>query len=70
MLWTSLRFGWGNTGPMILLGLVPVFAAAANLQRQPAPHELIVQILTPYETTAPTWTCDLAPGAASPRGAS
>jgi hypothetical protein len=29
MVWISLRYGWGNAGPILMLGLVP-FVALVN----------------------------------------
>ncbi len=44
MLWTSLRFGWGNTGPVILFGFLPLLAATiATIERQPALPAAIMQ---------------------------
>lgn len=45
MLWTSLRFGWGNTGPVILFGLLPLLAATtAPVERHPALPAATIQL--------------------------
>jgi len=45
MLWTSLRFGWGNTGPVILLALLPMLTLLpGTAERQPARTEVSAQI--------------------------
>jgi hypothetical protein len=45
MLWTSLRFGWGNTGPVILLALLPMLTLLpGTAERQPARTEVNAQI--------------------------
>ena len=52
MLWTSLRLGWGNTGPVILLSLLPLLMTAMGGVERPSLMPASSVQLRPIETDA------------------
>jgi len=58
MLWTSLRFGWGNSGPVILLALLPLLAAPGLAARAPARPEAFAQLRSAEPVTPVTVVTD------------
>jgi hypothetical protein len=43
MLWTLLRYGWGNVGAIFALGLVPVATAGSEILNHVGPNAATTQ---------------------------
>jgi hypothetical protein len=61
MLWISLRFGIGNLGPVVGLGLLTLFAAVPlGLAQHSTSHAAVPGLLKTYWTSAPIAICELS----------